>query len=75
LDEETVQQAESDIRELATLIQGGYFPPSAPATGFDRYTDLQGKETITDMWDGIKKDPALAPFLAVFGPTEEVEGS
>lgn len=75
LDEETVRQAESDIRELATLIQGGYFPPSAPESGFDRYTDLQGKETVTDMWDGIKKDPALAPFLAVFGPAEEVEGS
>lgn len=74
LDEETVEQAESDIRELATLIQGGYFPPAAPESGFDRYTTLQGKDTVTDMWDGVKKDPALAPFLAVFGQAEEVEG-
>lgn len=75
LDEETVQQAESDIRELATLIQGGFFPPHAPESGFDRYTALQGKDTVTDMWDGVKKDPAVAPFLAVFGQLEEAEGS
>jgi hypothetical protein len=73
LDEATVDQAGSDITDLARLIQGGYFPPGAPLSGFDRYTDLQTKDTITDLWDGMKHDPALAPFLAVFGPLEEEE--
>jgi hypothetical protein len=75
LDENTVEQAESDIRAVARLIQDGYFPPAAPESGFDRYTTLQGKETVTDMWEGVKDDPALASFLAVFGLDEEEESS
>ena len=71
LDETFVQEFEEDVRVVVSLIQEGLFPPKAPEFGFDRYTDLQGQQTVSDLWSGIQDSPSLARFREVFGLDEE----
>jgi RecB family exonuclease len=71
LDEAFVKTFEEDVREVVSLIQEGLFPPKAPEFGFDRYTALQGQETVSDLWSGMQDSPLLARFREVFGLGEE----
>ncbi len=71
LDEASLDEFQDDIRAVVSLIQDGLFPPNAPEFGFDRYTDLQGQETVSDLWSGMKDSPSLAKFREVFGLDEE----
>lgn len=71
LEETIVDELKDDIRAVVGLIQEGLFPPNAPEFGFDRYTDLQGQETVSDLWSGMKDSPSLARFREVFRLDEE----
>lgn len=71
LDEAMIEEFERDVRAVVSLIQDGLFPPKAPEFGFDRYTDLQGQETVSDLWSGMQNSPSLARFREVFGLEEE----